>query len=66
MDKKFPEYDHLDLSAVNKEMLKEWEDKDIFRKSLETRERPSNGSSFTRDRHRLTECPAFITLSLVR
>lgn len=38
MDKKFPEYDHLDLSAVNKEMLKEWEDKDIFRKSLETRE----------------------------
>ncbi|PLB86401.1 isoleucine--tRNA ligase [Dysgonamonadaceae bacterium] len=38
MDKKFPEYDHLDLSAVNKEMLKEWEDKDIFRKSLEARE----------------------------
>ncbi|WP_298649260.1 isoleucine--tRNA ligase [uncultured Proteiniphilum sp.] len=38
MNKKFPEYSHLDLSAVNREMLKAWDEKEVFRKSLETRE----------------------------
>lgn len=37
MSKKFPEYGQLNLSDINKEMLKEWTDKDVFRKSLETR-----------------------------
>lgn len=38
MNKKFPEYSHLDLSAINREMLKAWDEKEVFRKSLETRE----------------------------
>lgn len=38
MSKKFPEYSNLDLSGINKEMLKEWDARDIFRQSLEARE----------------------------
>ncbi len=38
MSKKFPEYNQLNLSEVNKEMLKVWDEKDVFKKSLETRE----------------------------
>lgn len=38
MRKKFPEYNQLNLSAVNKEILKVWDEKEIFRKSLEMRE----------------------------
>ncbi len=38
MSKKFPEYNQLNLSEVNKEILKVWDEKDIFRKSLEMRE----------------------------
>lgn len=38
MSKKFPEYNQLNLSEVNKEMLKVWDEKEIFRKSLEMRE----------------------------
>jgi len=42
MSKKFAEYSKFDLSNVNKEMLKKWQDGDIFHKSLEIREgRPS-------------------------
>lgn len=37
MSKKFPEYSHLDLSEINREMLEVWDEKDVFRKSLETR-----------------------------
>jgi isoleucyl-tRNA synthetase len=37
MSKKFPEYNQLNLSEVNKEMLKEWDEKEVFKKSLETR-----------------------------
>jgi isoleucyl-tRNA synthetase len=37
MSKRFPEYSGLNLSEVNKEMLKEWGAKDVFKKSLETR-----------------------------
>ncbi len=38
MKKKFSEYNQLDLSEVNKEMLKEWDEKEIFQKSLEIRQ----------------------------
>lgn len=38
MSKKFTEYSKFDLSNVNKEVLKKWQDGDIFRKSLEIRE----------------------------
>ena len=38
MSKKFPEYNELDLSAINKEMLKKWDTQDIFHKSLSNRE----------------------------
>lgn len=38
MSKKFAEYSKFDLSNVNKEVLKKWQDGDIFRKSLEIRE----------------------------
>lgn len=38
MSKKFPEYHHLDLSEINKEMLKVWDEKNVFQKSLEMRD----------------------------
>lgn len=38
MDKKFTEYSHFDLSAINKEVLKKWDDEQVFHKSLEIRE----------------------------
>ena len=37
MSNKFPEYNELDLSAINKEMLEKWDTQDIFQKSLSTR-----------------------------
>lgn len=37
MSKKFTEYDQLDLSEINKEMLRQWDELDLFRKSLEVR-----------------------------
>ncbi len=38
MSKKFAEYSKFDLSNVNKEMLKKWQDGNVFHKSLEIRE----------------------------
>src|SRR3989339_347483 len=38
MSRKFPEYKQLDLSQVNKEVLKEWMDDDTFHKSMTTRQ----------------------------
>ncbi len=38
MSKKFPEYKGLDLSQVNKDILKVWEDNKTFEMSLKTRE----------------------------
>lgn len=38
MSKKFPEYKGLDLSKVNKTVLKEWEQNDTFKESLRQRE----------------------------
>ncbi len=36
--KKFAEYSNLNLSDINKKMLTRWDEKDIFHKSIETRE----------------------------
>ena len=36
--KKFKEYTHFDLSAINKEMLPCWQDEDLFHKSIDERE----------------------------
>ena len=38
MSAKFREYKQLDLSQINKEVLKKWEDDDTFHKSITTRE----------------------------
>jgi len=38
MNKKFQEYKQLDLSQINKEVLKRWEKDDTFHKSISTRE----------------------------
>ena len=38
MDKKFQEYKGLDLSQVNKDVLKEWESNNTFEQSLKNRE----------------------------
>lgn len=38
MSNKFPEYKGLDLSAVNKEVLKQWEENKTFEQSLKARE----------------------------
>ena len=38
MSKKIAEYSKFDLSNVNKEILKKWQDGDVFHKSLEIRE----------------------------
>ncbi len=37
MSKKFAEYSSFNLSEINKEVLKKWDEQDIFHKSLETR-----------------------------
>ena len=37
MSSKFPEYKGLDLSQVNKDVLKTWEQDDTFKQSIETR-----------------------------
>jgi len=38
MNKRFTEYNNLNLSQVNKEVLQRWDKEDVFRKSLEIRE----------------------------
>ena len=38
MSRKFTEYKGLNLSDVNKEVLKVWDEKDVFHKSMSTRE----------------------------
>ncbi len=36
--KKFNEYNHFDLSEINKEMLAQWEEQGLFRRSIDERE----------------------------
>ncbi len=38
MSKKFTEYSQLNLSEINKEMLQQWDEQNVFHKSLEIRE----------------------------
>ena len=38
MSKRFPEYSSFNLSAINKEMLAQWDREDLFRTSLKERE----------------------------
>ena len=38
MSNKFPEYKQLDLSQINKDILKEWKEDNTFQKSMSTRE----------------------------
>lgn len=38
MSKKFAEYSDFNLSQINKEVLKEWDNNDVFHKSIETRQ----------------------------
>lgn len=38
MSRKFTEYNRFDLSEINKEILKKWDEQNLFHKSLETRE----------------------------
>lgn len=38
MSKKFKEYNRLDLSQINKEILKEWDKQDLFTQSMAARE----------------------------
>ena len=64
MTKKFAEYSKFDLSDVNKEILKKWQDGDVFHKSMEIREgHPS--FVFYEGPHQPMVCRAFTTLSLV-
>jgi isoleucyl-tRNA synthetase len=39
MNKRFAEYNKLDLSGINQEILKRWNDEDIFHKSISIREK---------------------------
>ena len=38
MSKKFTEYSQLNLSDVNKEVLKKWDENDVFSRSMTERE----------------------------
>lgn len=38
MSKKFTEYSQLNLSEVNKEVLKKWDENDVFNRSMTERE----------------------------
>jgi isoleucyl-tRNA synthetase len=38
MGKKFAEYSNFNLSDINKEVVKQWDEKDVFHKSISTRE----------------------------
>ena len=37
MSTKFPEYKPFDLSQINKEVLKNWEEKQVFQQSIDSR-----------------------------
>jgi isoleucyl-tRNA synthetase len=38
MSKKFAEYTNFNLSEINKEVMKQWEEKDLFHKSITSRD----------------------------
>lgn len=60
MSKKFAEYSKFDLSEVNKEVLKKWDENQVFTKSMTEREGcPS--FVFSKDLPRPTVCRVFTT-----
>lgn len=60
MGKKFAEYSQFDLSKVNAEVLKKWDENQVFAKSMTEREGcPS--FVFMKDRPLPTVCRAFTT-----
>ena len=60
MSKKFTEYSQLNLSEVNKEVLKKWDENDVFSRSMTEREgHPS--FVFTKVLPRQMVCRVFTT-----
>ncbi len=60
MSKKFAEHSQLNLSQVNKDVLKKWDENDVFAKSMTEREGcPS--SCFMKDLPRPMVCRVFTT-----
>lgn len=58
MGKKFAEYSKFDLSEINKEVLKKWDENQVFAKSMTEREGcPS--FVFSKDRPRPMACRVF-------
>ncbi len=60
MSTKFPEYKGLNLPNVAKEMLKYWEENNIFEKSMTIRE-GNKPYVFLKDRHQPMDYREFIT-----
>ena len=60
MSKKFAERNKLNLSEVNKEVLKTWDDEDVFHRSVTEREGAPHLSS-SKVPQVLTDIPVFIT-----
>ena len=64
MSKKYPEYESLNLPAIAEKILKEWDEENIFAKSISTRE-GKDPFVFYDDRARCgvirRECRAFTT-----
>ena len=60
MSKKFAEHSQLNLSQVNKDVLKKWDENDVFAKSM-TDVKDVLLSCFTKDLPRLMVCRVFTT-----
>ena len=54
MGKRFTEYSQFDLSQVNKDVLKKWDENQVFAKSMTERD-----SCFSKDLPRLMVCRVF-------
>ena len=61
MGKKFAEYSQFDLSKVNKDVLKKWDENQVFAKSMTEREGCPSFRIFMKDLHQPTVCRAFTT-----
>ena len=58
MGKKFAEYSKFDLSEINKEVLKKWDENQVFAKSM-TERKVVLLSCFSKDRPRPMACRVF-------
>ena len=59
MGKKFAEYSKFDLSEINKEVLKKWDENQVFAKSMTEREGCPYFRVFRKDRPRPMACRVF-------